>query len=60
MSVPDNDWHQTAQIGIRAQVEAVRVRANHRNKGIGKAVFEYAMERARSKEGHILQRITNQ
>lgn len=49
----------TYQGGVRAQIEAVRVSANHRGKGIGKAVFDYAIERARSKGAHVLQLTTD-
>jgi GNAT superfamily N-acetyltransferase len=49
----------TYQGGIRAQIEAVRVKSDYRNKGVGKAVFQYAIERARSKGAHILQLTTD-
>ncbi|GAB3904487.1 GNAT family N-acetyltransferase [Larkinella knui] len=49
----------TYQGGIRAQIEAVRVKAEYRGKGIGKAVFQYAIERARSKKAHVLQLTTD-
>lgn len=45
--------------GIRAQIEAVRVSADHRGMGIGTAIFRYAIERARSKGAHLLQLTTD-
>ena len=49
----------TYQGGIRAQIEAVRVKSDYRGQGIGKAVFEYATERARSKGAHVIQLTTD-
>ena len=39
----------------RAQIESVRVRSDHRGSGIGKALFQWAIERAKSKNVRILQ-----
>lgn len=49
----------TYQGGIRAQIEAVRVRADQRKKGIGKLLFEWAIQRARDKGAHIVQLTTD-
>ncbi|KAA9353428.1 GNAT family N-acetyltransferase [Larkinella humicola] len=49
----------TYQGGIRAQIEAVRVKSDYRGQGIGKAVFDYAIERARSKGAHVVQLTTD-
>jgi GNAT superfamily N-acetyltransferase len=49
----------TYQGGIRAQIEAVRVKSNYRGKGIGKEIFHYAIQRARSKGAHLLQLTTD-
>ncbi|MBC7923209.1 MAG: GNAT family N-acetyltransferase [Ferruginibacter sp.] len=49
----------TYQGGIRAQMEAVRVKASYRGKGVGKEIFYYAIQRARSKGAHLLQLTTD-
>ncbi|MGM9506576.1 GNAT family N-acetyltransferase [Larkinella sp. GY13] len=49
----------TYQGGIRAQIEAVRVKSDYRGQGIGKAVFDYAIERARAKGAHVVQLTTD-
>lgn len=41
--------------GLRAQIEAVRVRDDHRGKGIGKKMFEWAIERAKHRGAHMVQ-----
>ncbi len=43
--------------GLRAQIEAVRTNSDFRGKGIGKKVFEYAINRAK-KKGCILLQLT--
>jgi GNAT superfamily N-acetyltransferase len=45
----------TYQGGIRAQIEAVRIREDLRGKGLGRAMFEWAIQRARARNAHILQ-----
>lgn len=45
----------TYQGGIRAQIEAVRVRDDQRGKGIGEKVFLWAIERAKERGAHLLQ-----
>jgi GNAT superfamily N-acetyltransferase len=49
----------TYQGSIRAQIEAVRVRKDHRGKGLGKLMFEWAIERAKQKGAHLLQLTTD-
>lgn len=49
----------TYQGGIRAQIEAVRVHADHQRKGIGKHLFEWAIERTRQKGAHVVQLTTD-
>lgn len=45
----------TYQGGIRAQIEAVRIRNDQRGKGIGEKLFRWAIERAKEKGAHLLQ-----
>lgn len=45
--------------GIRAQIEAVRIRKDRRGRGIGKAMFEWAISRARERNAHLLQLTTD-
>lgn len=45
--------------GIRAQIEAVRVHENYRNKGIGQELFQWAIDRAKQKGAHIVQLTTD-
>ena len=45
--------------GIRAQIEAVRVRKDQRGLGIGKAMFEWAINRAKERNAHLLQLTTD-
>ncbi|MEO9966917.1 MAG: GNAT family N-acetyltransferase [Reichenbachiella sp.] len=49
----------TYQGGIRAQIEAVRIRKDHRGQGLGQQVFEWAIERAKSRKAHLLQLTTD-
>lgn len=49
----------TYQGGLRAHIEAVRVRSDLTGQGIGHALFEWAIERAKSKGAHILQLTTD-
>jgi GNAT superfamily N-acetyltransferase len=49
----------TYQGGLRAQIEAVRTHSDHRGKGIGKKVFEYAIQRAKDRGCHLLQLTTD-
>ncbi len=45
----------TYQGGLRAQIEAVRTKSKFRGQGIGKKVFEYAINRAKEKGCHLIQ-----
>ncbi len=45
--------------GIRAQIEAVRIRKDKRGIGLGKIMFEWAIKRAKEKKAHLLQLTTN-
>jgi len=45
----------TYQGGIRAQIEAVRIQKDQRGKGIGKILFEWAINRAKERGAHLLQ-----
>ncbi|MGK0412864.1 MAG: GNAT superfamily N-acetyltransferase [Polaribacter sp.] len=49
----------TYQGGIRAQIEAVRIRKDKRGIGIGKIMFEWAINRAKERNAHLLQLTTN-
>lgn len=49
----------TYQGGIRAQIEAVRVRRDHRSSGIGEYMFRRAIDRAKEKGAHLLQLTTD-
>ncbi len=49
----------TYQGGIRAQIEAVRVRQDLRGKGLGKQLFEWAINRAKEGNAHVLQLTTD-
>lgn len=49
----------TYQGGVRAQIEAVRVRSDQRGKGLGKYMFEYAIERSIVRGAHLLQLTTD-
>lgn len=49
----------TYQGGIRAQIEAVRIREDLRGEGIGQKMFEWAITRAKERKAHILQLTTD-
>ena len=49
----------TYQGGWRALIEAVRVDARHRSQGLGKAMFEWAIERSRDRRCHLVQLTTD-
>ena len=49
----------TYQGGIRAQIEAVRIRKDKRGLGLGKTMFEWAIERAKERKAHLLQLTTD-
>lgn len=44
---------------LRAQVESVRVAAEHRGRGIGRILFEYAIQQARDAGAGLLQLTTD-
>ncbi len=45
--------------GIRAQIEAVRIRKDKRGLGIGKIMFEWAINRAKQRNAHLIQLTTD-
>ncbi len=49
----------TYQGGIRAQIEAVRVKSTYRGQGVGTALFQYAIQRATERGAHVLQLTTD-
>lgn len=49
----------TYQGGIRAQIEAVRIRKDYRGTGLGTKMFEWAIERAKRRKAHVLQLTTD-
>lgn len=49
----------TYQGGIRAQIEAVRIREDQRGKGIGEKLFKWAINRSKEKGAHLLQLTTD-
>jgi ribosomal protein S18 acetylase RimI-like enzyme len=49
----------TYQGGWRALIEGVRVDAGARSSGLGKAMIEWAMQRARERECHLVQLTTD-
>lgn len=49
----------TYQGGIRAQIEAVRIRKDQRGMGLGKKMFEWAINRAQERKAHLLQLTTD-
>ncbi len=49
----------TYQGGIRAQIEAVRIREDLRGKGLGEKLFSWAINRAKKRGAHLLQLTTD-
>ncbi|MGB5428532.1 N-acetyltransferase family protein [Eudoraea sp.] len=49
----------TYQGGIRAQIEAVRVHEDYRNKGIGQELIQWAIDRAKKRGAHVVQLTTD-
>ncbi|SNR83467.1 GNAT family N-acetyltransferase [Lutibacter flavus] len=49
----------TYQGGIRAQIEAVRIRKEQRGTGLGTKMFEWAIEQAKHRKAHVLQLTTD-
>ena len=49
----------TYQGGIRAQIEAVRIRKDQRSAGLGKKKVEWANRRAKERKAHLIQLTTD-
>ncbi|WP_347923959.1 GNAT family N-acetyltransferase [Pontimicrobium sp. SW4] len=49
----------TYQGGIRAQIEAVRIHKDQRGTGLGTKMFEWAIERVKARNAHVLQLTTD-
>lgn len=49
----------TYQGGLRAQIEAVRIRKDQRGLGIGKEMFQWAISQAKERGAHLLQLTTD-
>jgi len=49
----------TYQGGIRAQIEAVRIRKDQRGTGLGTKMFEWAINRSKERNAHVLQLTTD-
>lgn len=45
--------------GLRAQIEAVRIRQEYRGQGMGKAMLLWAIKRAQERKAHVLQLTTD-
>ncbi|WP_080056106.1 GNAT family N-acetyltransferase [Spirosoma aerolatum] len=45
--------------GVRAQIEAVRIREDVRGEGIGQKMIEWAIARARERKAHVIQLTTD-
>ncbi|MEH6537227.1 MAG: GNAT family N-acetyltransferase [Psychroserpens sp.] len=45
--------------GIRAQIEAVRIKRDKRGTGLGTKMFEWAIKRAKERSAHVLQLTTD-
>ena len=45
--------------GVRAQIEAVRIKKEKRGQGIGKIMFKWAINRAKERKAHLLQLTTD-
>lgn len=45
--------------GIRAQIEAVRIKKEYRGKGIGEQMFRWAIKRAQDRKAHLIQLTTD-
>jgi ribosomal protein S18 acetylase RimI-like enzyme len=47
------------QGGLRAQIESVRVGKHFQSQGIGRQMMQWAMERARQRDAHVVQLTTH-
>ncbi|WP_298899393.1 GNAT family N-acetyltransferase [uncultured Psychroserpens sp.] len=45
--------------GIRAQIEAVRIRKDYRGTGLGTELFKWAINKAKERSAHVLQLTTD-
>jgi len=45
--------------GIRAQIEAVRIKKDQRGRGVGKRMFEWVIHRAKERNAHLIQLTTD-
>ncbi|WP_298896464.1 GNAT family N-acetyltransferase [uncultured Psychroserpens sp.] len=45
--------------GIRAQIEAVRIRKDYRGTGLGTELFKWAINKAKERNAHVLQLTTD-
>ena len=45
--------------GMRAQIEAVRIKSEMRGNGIGKEIFQYIIQRAKDRRAHMVQLTTD-
>ncbi len=45
--------------GIRAQIEAVRIRKDKRGSGLGEILFKWAIQRAKDRNAHLVQLTTD-
>ena len=51
--------YMTYQGGIRAQIEAVRIRQDQRGKGTGERMFTWAINRSKQRGAHLVQLTTD-
>ena len=49
----------TYQGGIRAQIEAVRIREDQRGTGLGTQLFQWAINQAKERKAHLIQLTTD-
>lgn len=49
----------TYQGGLRAQIEAVRIRKDRRQEGLGEQLFRWAIEHATTRQAHVIQLTTD-
>ncbi|MEP0986604.1 GNAT family N-acetyltransferase [Ekhidna sp.] len=51
--------YMTYQGGIRAQIEAVRIKSDRRGSGIGEQLFKWMISKAKDKGAHLIQLTTD-
>ncbi len=49
----------TYQGGIRSQIEAVRIKSDHRGTGLGEKLFQWMINKARQNGAHLIQLTTD-